>query len=67
MYTTLKQEHYEALQETILRQIEKIKELERLKANLLDENQSMSNELKRIETCVVTNPQDLIDEANKQL
>ena len=94
-YTTIKQSQYDALQDIIRRQIEKIKEvetskkelleknkdlevlkvtlleknkdLEVLKATLLDENQSLSSTLKRLECCAISNPQDLIDEANIQL
>jgi len=66
-YTTIKQSKYDDLLGTLQRQIKKIKELEVLKAELLDENQSMSTELRRIECCSISDPQNLIDKANKQL
>ena len=48
IYIKIKQSHYDNLQERVNRQIKKIKELETLKAELLDESQAMSSELRRL-------------------
>jgi len=63
----VKEDVYNGMLSTIEKQIVKITDLERLKAELLDENQSMSSELRRREHMTVVNPEALLATANAQL
>ena len=62
----IEQHHYDDMEATIEKQMKVIADLQRLKVELLDENQEMSTELK-IRNELRVNPEELLAAANAQL
>ena len=74
IFVSLKKEHYNNLLDTLQKQTdklkeqaEKIKDLQVLKARLLDEAQEMSTKLKENHRKTLVNPEKLLEEAHEQL
>lgn len=67
IFVSINRDNYNYLIDTLQRQTKKIKELQVLKARLLDEAQEMSTKLKQKYRTSIVDPEDLIEEARAQL